>query len=93
MIDEAVYRSMGVPSFKYNQPPFDVYLERSPKLKMHKESAREAESKKVKKSDAPSPLSYKAAESYDKTQAHRSSCVKITKDAKLLKFTGKGFYV
>jgi hypothetical protein len=55
---------------------------------MHKESEREAESKKVKKSDAPSPLSYKAAESYDKTQAHRSSCVKISKDAKLLKFTG-----
>ncbi len=82
---------MQVPAFKYNQPSFDVYMERSPKLKMFRESEREAATKKAKhqKSDSPSPLSYQFVESYEKTQAVRSSCVKINKETKIPKFTGK----
>ena len=84
---------MQVPAFKYNNPPFEVYMERSPKLRMHKESEREAASKKAKhqKTDSPSPLSYQFAESYEKTQAVRASCVKINKETKLPKFTGKDY--
>ncbi len=47
----------------------DLYMDRSPKVKMHAESEREAARKKkqYEKSGSPSPTTYKAAESYDKT--------------------------
>lgn len=91
VIDDAVYQSMQVPSFKYKQPHFDVYLERSPKVKIVGESQNEKDIKKrlYEKSNSPAPTTYKMAESYESTQSVRTSVLKINKDTKIPKFTGK----
>lgn len=88
VIDDAVYHSMQVPSF-YKQTRVEVFKERSPVARMHAESEKEksAKAKKWEKVGGPSPVHYKMAESYDKTQATRAVSMKIIKETKIPKFT------
>jgi hypothetical protein len=88
VIDEAVYRSMHVPSFYY-QPPMELYKERSPTVRIRAESEKEKElkMKKWERVAGPSPVAYNQAESYEKTQAARTQSVKFVKDTKIPKFT------
>jgi hypothetical protein len=79
-----------LPAF-YNPVKLDVIKDRSPIPRMRKESDKEKEAiiNKWKKKDGPNPTSYRADESYDRTQSERLKVMKIIKDTKIPSFTGK----
>ena len=62
---------------------------------MRKESDKEKEAiiNKWKKKDGPNPTSYRADESYDKTQSERLNVMRIIKDTKIPSFTGNFFFL
>lgn len=88
VISDAVYHSMQVPSF-YKTPQMDHYKDRSPTVRIHAESEKEKEvmKRKWEKVGGPSPVAYNSAQSYERTQAARSSSFRIVKETKLPKFT------
>ena len=89
-IDDAIYHSMHLPAF-YKPVKLEVYKERrSPIAKLRAESDKEKELivNKWKKKDGPSPTTYRADESYDRTQSERLKAFKIVKETKIPSYTG-----
>jgi hypothetical protein len=90
-IDDAIYHSMHLPAF-YKPVKLEVYKEkRTPIAKLRDESDKEKELivNKWKKKDGPSPTTYRADESYDRTQSERLKAFKIVKETKIPSYTGK----
>ena len=90
-IDDAIYHSMHLPAF-YKPVKLEVYKEkRTPIAKLRPESVKEKELivNKWKKKDGPSPTTYRADESFDRTQGERLKAFKIVKETKIPSYTGK----
>ncbi len=89
-IDNAIYHSMHLPAF-YKPTDLNVFKERSPITKIRAESEKEKEQlvNKWKKKDGPSPTTYRADESFERTQCERQKAFKIVKEIKIPSYTGK----
>jgi len=76
----------------YDPVKIEVIKSRIPAIKIRSETEKEATLKKeaTKKNNDPSPCTYKAEESYDKTQGKKSFKMKIS-NSQNLKFTGNDF--
>jgi hypothetical protein len=78
----------------YDPVKIEVIKSRIPAIKIRSETEKEATLKKesTKKNNDPSPCTYKAEESYDKTQGKKSFKLKIS-NSQNLKFTGKKYLI